>query len=261
MNDNESAQAQVALNVVDVTKRFGGFTALNGVSLTVREGELHAVIGPNGAGKTTLFDIVTGQLRPTSGTVEMGGRKLNHASVHERVKFGLARSFQVTSLFQELTAFENVRLAAQGKSVGHARQFWGNVSWNDDIVERTHEVIDEVGLHRVAGRRASELSHGQQRLVEVAMALAPHPKILLLDEPTSGVGVDDIPMMERLLSKLVGPYTILMIEHNMSVTMKTANRISVLMAGEIIAHGDPSDIRNDERVKRAYLGQGRAQSA
>lgn len=245
-----------ALHVVGVGKRFGKFTAIESIDLSVRPGSLHAVIGPNGAGKTTFFNLLTGQLTPSRGTIEVFGRPANGVPVHRRLELGLARCFQVTNLFPELTVLENVRLAAQGRHARQAFDFWNGLERKRSVIEQSHRALERVGLAPVAQRRAAELSHGQQRLLEVALCLAPDPKILLLDEPTSGMGIDDIPVMESLLRELTGDYTIVMIEHNMAMTMRVADRISVLVAGKVLIEGRPDEVRTDERVQRAYLGEG-----
>ena len=245
-----------ALQAVGVAKRFGAFTALSGVDLSVQCGQLHAIIGPNGAGKTTFFNVLTGQFAPSAGTVLLDGAPVHQVPVHRRVELGLARCFQVTSLFGELTVLENLRLAAQGRKPRQALNFLARVGAHGEPARRAEEVLERVGLTRVARRKAAELSHGQQRLLEVGMSLAPRPKILLLDEPTSGMGVDDTPVMERLLVELTGDYTIVMIEHNMAMTMRVANRIAVMLGGAILLDGTPESVRDDERVRRAYLGQG-----
>lgn len=244
-----------ALEVVGVTKRFGNFVALDGVDLAVAPGTLHAIIGPNGAGKTTLFNILTGQLRPTSGQVRVRGRPLNRAPIHRRVRLGIARSFQVTSIFQELSVLENVRLAAQGLASRAALAFWSPLTTESEAIDRAREVVERVGLERVSRRAAAALSHGQQRLLEVAMALAPDPEILLLDEPTSGMGANDLPVMEDLLTELTGAYTIVVVEHNMALIMRAASRVAVLLSGRIVVDAEPDVVRADPQVQRAYLGQ------
>lgn len=243
-----------AVELAGVTRRFGGFTALDEVNLTIAPGTLHAIIGPNGAGKTTLFNILTGRLRPTAGRVLVDGRPAHQSPEHRRVAMGVARSFQVTSLFQDLTVRENVRLAASGRRLRRALSMWRPVEHDHAGLVRAGEVLDQVGLGRVAERRAAELSHGQQRLLEVAMALAPRPRILLLDEPTSGMGVDDIPAMESLLARLAGTHTVVMIEHNMALTMCIADNITVLVSGRVLTSGPPERIQSDIEVRRAYLG-------
>ncbi len=247
---------RVALEAVGVAKRFGNFTALEQIDIAVQAGTLHAIIGPNGAGKTTFFNVLTGQLAPSEGTVLVDGQEVHRTPAHRRVGLGLARCFQVTSLFPELTVLENLRLAAQGAHAAQALNFLTALGRRRAPLERAREVLHQVGLQQVGHRQAAELSHGQQRLLEVGMSLAPRPKILLLDEPTSGMGIDDVPLMERLLHELTGEYTIIMIEHNMAMTMRVASRIAVLVAGRILLDGAPAEIRSDERVQRAYLGQG-----
>lgn len=251
-----SLQTVPALEAVGVVKRFGNFTALERIDLAVQPGTLHAIIGPNGAGKTTFFNVLTGQLPSSSGKVLVHGEPVHQLPVHRRVGLGLARCFQVTSLFPDLSALENARLAAQGRHAATAFNFWSAVEHNRIALDRAHEVLSRVGLGGAVNRKAAELSHGQQRLLEVAMAIAPEPRILLLDEPTSGMGIDDVPLMEQLLTELTGAYTIIMIEHNMAMTMRVADRVAVLVAGSILVDGRPEDVRVDERVQRAYLGQG-----
>ena len=239
------------LEVEDVARSFGELRALDGVNLAVRPRTIHAVIGPNGAGKTTLFNILTGRLRPTRGDVRYQGRRITDVPVHRRVKLGIGRSFQVTTLFQELPAEENVRLAAGGPRSGRALNFWGPAPAPPSSVA---EVLDRVGLAHAARVRAGELSHGQQRILEVAMALAARPQLLLLDEPTSGMGVEDVGRMEALLADLGRDHTLVFIEHNMNLTMRVADRITVLVGGRVLAEGEPGAIRGSRAVQEAYLG-------
>lgn len=244
-----------AIEVDGVRKRFGGFVALDGVSLLVEPGQLFAIIGPNGAGKTTLFNVLTGQLRPSSGEVRVHGEAVSAVPVYRRVNVGLGRSFQVTSLFRELPVFENVRLAAAGAQAGRSLNFWSRLGTRHAYVDRAHACLEQVGLGAMASRTASELSHGQQRLLEVAMALAPEPEVLLLDEPTSGMGADDIPAMETLLADLTRSYTVVVIEHNMAMTMRIADQIAVLVAGKVLIQAEPAAVRANTDVQRAYLGR------
>lgn len=243
------------VEVANLRKKFGDFSALDGVNLTVRSGSLHAIIGPNGAGKTTFFNILTGQLRPSSGDIRVHGRTLGQIPVHRRVNRGLGRSFQVTTLFRELSVLENVRLAVGGVHARRAYTFWSKVATSGADVDRAHECLERVGLAAMSTRLAGELSHGQQRLLELAMALAPRPEILLLDEPTSGMGADDIPAMETLLATLRGSYTVIVIEHNMAMTMRVADQVAVLVAGQVLIDAAPAVVRANAEVQRAYLGQ------
>lgn len=242
------------LQVENMSMRFGDLVALHEVDLAVRPNTVHAIIGPNGAGKTTLFNILTGRLRPTSGRARYRGREITGLPVHRRVRLGISRSFQITSVFQELTVRENVRLAAQGAHSSRSLDFWRHVARQRSSHERADAVLERVGLDPVAGVLAGELSHGRQRILEVAMALAPGPQLMLLDEPTSGMGVEDIDMMQSLLTDLGQDHTLVVIEHNMTLTMRVADRISVLVGGEVLTEGTPDDIRRSPAVQKAYLG-------
>lgn len=244
------ADTAPVLEVDDVARSFGDLRALNGVSLAVRPRTIHAIIGPNGAGKTTLFNILTGRLRPTRGTVRYLGRRITDVPAHRRVKLGISRSFQVTTLFQELPAEENVRLAAGGPRSRRALNFWGRVPHEPAV----GEILDRVGLAHAADVRAGELSHGQQRILEVAMALAAGPRLMLLDEPTSGMGVEDVGRMESLLTDLGRDHTLVFIEHNMNLTMRVADQITVLVGGQVLTDGEPREISGSAAVQEAYLG-------
>jgi branched-chain amino acid transport system ATP-binding protein len=257
----ESTPAQVEADTVvlsarGLTKSFGAFTAIDSVDLDVTSGTVHAVIGPNGAGKTTLFNVLTGQLRPTRGEVFFGGEPLEGLAPHQRAHLGMARSFQITSAYPELTVRENVRLAAQAvdRSVRRtvlrpALSFSGPVGVADEVMERT-------GLTRVADIAADNLSHGLSRRLEIAMALASRPKLLLLDEPLSGMGIDDIAGMEALLRSLAPEHTLLLVEHNMPVTLAVADRVTVLVGGKVLTEGTPRQVADHEQVREAYLGRG-----
>lgn len=234
---------------------YGGFRALDGVDLTVRRGSVHAVIGPNGAGKTTLFHCLTGELRPTSGKVLFDGHEITRDPAYKRVGIGMGRSFQITSLFQSLSARENLRLAAQGRDGNRALAFWHSAYKRRQHMQLADKILTRLELGPRADLPAGELSHGQQRVLEVGMALAAQPRMLLLDEPTSGMGVDDIPVMTRLINELGQEHTIMLIEHNMSIVMSISQTITVMHQGRILVEGTPETVRSDERVRTAYLGE------
>ncbi len=234
---------------------YGGFRALDGVNISVQRGVVHAVIGPNGAGKTTLFHCLTGELRPTAGKVLFDGQEVSRRPAHSRVSIGMGRSFQITSLFQSLSARENLRLAAQGREGSRALAFWCPTEKRGHHSELAEEILARLELGRRAELPAGELSHGQQRVLEVGMALAAQPRLLLLDEPTSGMGVDDIPVMTRLISELGRDHTIMLIEHNMSIVMSISEIVTVMHRGSVLVGGPPEEIRADDRVHTAYLGE------
>lgn len=242
------------LRAKGVVKRFGKFIAVQNVSLTVQPNTIHSVIGPNGAGKTTLFHTLTGTIPATDGSIEFDGVDVTKMADHQRVRQGIARSFQVTSLFPTLTVRENLRLAAQG-----VHRMRVSDSWFPPIGERAHhEVVDQVlqrmELTRWADAPAATLSHGQQRRLEVGMALAARPKAIFLDEPTSGMGVDDIEAMKSLIHGLRVDHTVVLIEHNMGIVMDISDTITVMQLGQVLVEGTPEVIRNDDRVRSAYLG-------
>jgi branched-chain amino acid transport system ATP-binding protein len=244
------------LEVESLSKSFGAFRALHEVNLEVSAGSLHAVIGPNGAGKTTLFNVLTGQLRPSSGRVIFAGRQVDRLPVHRRAHLGMARSFQITSAFRELTVRENVRLAAQAVDAGVSRSVVRAASSYNKPLEVADAVIERAGLIRHVGVEAGNLSHGLSRRLEIAMALASEPQMLLLDEPLSGMGIDDIAGMEQFLRSLVPEHTVLLVEHNMPVTLAIADRVSVLVAGSVLTEGTPREVASNEQVREAYLGKG-----
>jgi branched-chain amino acid transport system ATP-binding protein len=249
-------EASTLLRVEALSKSFGAFTALHDVDLDVSPGALHAVIGPNGAGKTTLFNVLTGQLRPSSGRVLFDGHQIDRLPVHRRAHLGMARSFQITSAFGELTVRENVRLAAQAVDTGVSRSVVRAASHYAQPLATADDVIERAGLTRHAGAVAGNLSHGLSRRLEIAMALASEPKMLLLDEPLSGMGVDDIAGMEEFLRSLVPRHTLLLVEHNMPVTLAIADRVSVLVAGTVLTEGSPREVASNAQVREAYLGKG-----
>jgi branched-chain amino acid transport system ATP-binding protein len=246
--------AEPLLRVQNLVRRFGGITATDDLSLEIAKGELHAIIGPNGAGKTTLITQLTGQLQPNSGTIHFGGRDITRLPAYRRSALGLARSFQITSLLKDFTAADNVALAAQAHD-GHSFYFWGNARKEKHLREAARMALARVGLERRADVMVSELSHGEQRELELAVALATRPQLLLLDEPMAGLGVSESARMVELLRELRREVTIILVEHDMEAVFALADRITVLVYGRVIACDVPAAIRVNEEVKRAYLGE------
>jgi branched-chain amino acid transport system ATP-binding protein len=245
--------AEPLLRVKDLVRRFGGITATDRVSLDVAEGELHAIIGPNGAGKTTLISQLTGHLTPHSGSIFLGGRDITHLAAWRRSALGLARSFQITSLLTDFTAADNVALAAQAHH-GHSFSFWRNARKESGLRRAAQAALERMGLDHRADVLVSRLSHGEQRELELAVALATRPQLLLLDEPMAGLGVTESARMVKLLQELRKEVTIVLVEHDMDAVFALADRISVLVYGRVIASDVPVAIRQNEEVKRAYLG-------
>jgi branched-chain amino acid transport system ATP-binding protein len=245
--------ADPLLRVENLTRRFGGLVATDNLSLEVVPGELHAIIGPNGAGKTTLISQLTGQLMPNSGAVHFAGQDITGLPPYRRSGLGLARSFQITSLLNDFTAADNVALAAQAHA-GHSFRFWANAQKEAALREAAHAALARVGLAKRADVPVSELSHGEQRELELAVALATKPQLLLLDEPMAGLGVTESARMVTLLKELRKEVTIVLVEHDMEAVFALADRITVLVYGRVIACGKPDEIRSNEEVKRAYLG-------
>ncbi len=245
--------AEPLLRVEKLVRRFGGIIATDHVSLDVASGELHAIIGPNGAGKTTLISQLIGQLVPHSGTIRLAGRDITRVPVYRRSALGLARSFQITSLLPDFTAIDNVALAAQARD-GHSFHFWRNARKLPHLRKAAQDALERVGLGHRAGVLVSRLSHGEQRELELAVALATRPQLLLLDEPMAGLGVTESARMVKLLQELRREVSIVLVEHDMDAVFALADRISVLVYGRVIASGTPSEIRANDEVKRAYLG-------
>jgi len=245
--------AESLLRVVNLTRRFGGLVATDNLSMEVAPGELHAIIGPNGAGKTTLIAQLTGQLPPDSGSIHFAGLDITGLPSHRRSGLGLARSFQITSLLRDFTAADNVALAAQAHA-GHSYRFWADARKEKPLREAARAALARVGLENRANVLVSELSHGEQRELELAVALATRPQLLLLDEPMAGLGVTESQRMVSLLKELRKELTIVLVEHDMEAVFALADRITVLVYGRLIASGKPDEIRNNEEVKRAYLG-------
>ena len=234
--------------------RFGGFVALRDVSLEVEERGIHALIGPNGAGKTTLFNCLTGTTLPSAGRIVFEGRDVTRLPPHRRARLGIARSFQVTNLFQNLSVFESLRLAAQAQSGVAAFDFLRPKERLTHAREVAERVLERLTLQAWRHVHAGELSHGQQRILEIGLALAGQPSTLLLDEPMAGMGVDDIETVKRLIVELGRDYTIVLIEHNMNVVLDVSRTISVMHQGSILAEGPPEVIRHNPEVRTAYLG-------
>jgi branched-chain amino acid transport system ATP-binding protein len=244
----------ILIEAIGVDKRYGKFAALSGVDLRVRANTVHSVIGPNGAGKTTLFHMLTGTRSVSGGRILFDGHDVTREPDHRRVRRGMARSFQVTSLFLSLQVRENLRLAAQGTTPAGAMNTWSPPDGARAHAETVARVLERVGLQPFADSLAGNLSHGQQRRLEVGMALAARPKAIFLDEPTSGMGIDDLDGMKRLIRSLRDEHTVVLIEHNMSIVMDISDTITVMQLGRVLAEGLPQEIRRDDRVRAAYLG-------
>ena len=244
----------VILTTEGVSKHFGRFVALKNITVAFQRNQLAAIIGPNGAGKSTYFNIISGTLAPSSGRLQYEGREISGQPQHQFARMGIAMSFQITNVFPQLTAFENVRVAVQAR---HARfEVWRPRSNFKEIGERAEALLETVGLVHCQGRPARELAHGEQRCLEVAMALACAPKLLLLDEPTAGMSPEETRAMMDLILCLAAERTVILVEHKMKLVMGLCQRIVVLHHGELLADGRPEDVRTNEEVKRVYLGQG-----
>jgi branched-chain amino acid transport system ATP-binding protein len=245
---------EVALSVHGLEKRFGGLKAVSGVSLDVRMGEIHAVIGPNGAGKSTLINLISGDLRPTSGTVAIGGTRVTRLGPERRALAGLGRCYQKTTIFPGATAFDNVRLAAQAHARRPVRMF-ADARRDEAVNEQARRALATVGLSERGETTAAFLSHGEQRQLEIAMAVATQPKILLLDEPLAGMGQGEAQRMVALIASLKRDCAVLLVEHDMDAVFALADRLTVLDNGRVIASGDPREVRAHPAVRTAYLGE------
>jgi branched-chain amino acid transport system ATP-binding protein len=246
--------ANALLQVEGLTKRFGGVVASDAISLALSPGELHAVIGPNGAGKTTFIGQLTGEIAPDSGHIRFGGRDITALPVYRRSRLGLARSFQIASLFADFTALDNVALAVQAH-VGHSFRFWRDARRDAALREPAGAALERAGLGGRAAMPVADLSHGERRQLEIAMALATEPCLLLLDEPMAGMGPEESARLVATLRHIKGGVTVLLIEHDMDAVFALADRISVLVYGRVIASGDAAAIRADAAVRDAYLGE------
>jgi len=245
------------LELSNVSKRFGGVVATDGVALDVRRGEVHALIGPNGAGKTTLIAQIAGDLSCDSGAIVFEGADVTRAPQHERVRSGLARSYQITSLFGRFSVLENLALAVQARS-GTSFSFWRPVARETALADEARSIAESIGL---AGREeagASALAHGEQRALEVGLALATRPKLVLLDEPLAGMGPEESQDMIALIERVRAQVAVLLVEHDMDAVFRLADRVSVLVSGRVIATGTPEAIRSHAEVRKAYLGESAA---
>jgi branched-chain amino acid transport system ATP-binding protein len=246
---------EIILETINLRKQFGALLAVDNVSIKVRKNSLHAIIGPNGAGKTTLFNLLSGNLEPTSGHVIFKGRDITHQPVHRTIHFGMGRSFQITNIFPNLTVFENIRLAAQALGRDNFK-FWQAASQFKRYEDRVREVIEKVGLQGRAETPARTLPHGDQRKLELGMILAPDPEVLLLDEPTAGMASEQVPELIALIQDIqkAGNKTVMLVEHNMNVVMSVSDAITVMHQGKVLAEGKPSEIAANKEVQTAYLG-------
>ncbi len=241
------------LSVRGLVKRYGGLVVTQGVDLDLRRGEVHALVGPNGAGKTTLLGQLTGDVRPDAGHIYFGGRDITALPVHRRARLGIGRSFQITSVFADLTVVENALLAVQAHA-GQSFRFWQRALDDARNLAGALALLVQVGLADQAGRVAGSMSHGEHRQLEIAIALAGQPQVLLLDEPMAGMGIEDSAALTRMLLAMKGSVSMLLVEHDMNAVFALADRISVLVYGRCIATGTPDEIRADVEVRRAYLG-------
>lgn len=246
--------ANALLSISGLYKAFGGVAATNQVTLDFNEGEVHAIIGPNGAGKTTLVSQLTGVLMPDAGQITFKGKDITRMPAYRRPHLGMARSFQITSIIHDMTVLENVVLAVQAKA-GHSYRFWRNASRDQNLTEPAMEALKRVGLQNQAMQVAGPLSHGEHRQLEMAMVLVTDPVLVLLDEPTAGMGQEDSTRMIATLQALKGSRTIILVEHDMEAVFALADKITVLVEGRVIATGEPEAIRSDKAVRQAYLGE------
>jgi branched-chain amino acid transport system ATP-binding protein len=241
------------LEVEGISQRFGNFQALNNINVAFPQGKLTAIIGPNGAGKSTFFNVVSGAFAPTSGRVRFNGEDITGLAQHEYARIGIAKSFQITNVFKHLSAHENVRVAAQMR-VSRFALLKSRDSLNE-LIDHADDLLARVGLTTARDKPAAELAHGQQRALEVAMALACEPKLLLMDEPTAGMSPEETTVMMDLITSLASERTVILVEHKMKLVMGICERLIVLHHGELLAEGSPDEIRGNSEVKRVYLGQ------
>ncbi len=245
--------SEYILETSALTKEFAGFVAVSDVNLRVRRGHIHALIGPNGAGKTTCFNLLSKFLQPSGGTIHYNGRDITAMQPADIARLGLVRSFQISAVFPHLTALENVRVALQ-RQHGRSFDFWRSKAVLRQYDQRALELLNDVGLSEFANVPAVEMPYGRKRALEIATTLALDPELMLLDEPTAGMGHEDIDRISALIKRISERYTILMVEHNLSVVANLSNIITVLTRGRVLAEGSYAELSKDERVKEAYLG-------
>ncbi len=244
---------RTVLQSENLSRRFGGLLAVNDVSVNIREGEIHSIIGPNGAGKSTLFNLLAGRIPPSSGRVIFEGREINGLPQHRVARLGIARSYQITTIFRNLSVMDNLLVAAQSPQ---AFNFWRPaLSFKDDLA-RARQTLATIGLEKKAGQLAAYLSHGEQRYLDIAIALQTNPKILLLDEPTAGMSPVETEQTVLLIRELAKKVTVVLVEHKMDMIMKISDYITVLNFGQVLATGSPEEIQANPEVQRAYLGGG-----
>ena len=242
------------LELRNVSKRFGGVVATDEVTLELKPGEVHALIGPNGAGKTTLIGQISGSLGSDGGAILFESQDITNATQHDRVRAGLARSYQITSMFKRFTVLDNLALAVQARS-GSSFSFWRPVSAEAPLFDEARTIASEIGLAGREAAVAAALAHGEQRALEVGLALATRPRLVLLDEPMAGMGPEESENMIALLERIRARITVLLVEHDMDAVFRLADRVSVLVSGRVIASGAPAAIRAHPEVRKAYLGE------
>src|SRR5882724_4033170 len=242
----------ILLRTEQLTRAFGSLVAVNRVDVTVRRGELRSIIGPNGAGKTTLFRLVSGEMAPSSGRVWFKGADITGLPQHRVSRLGIAKSYQITNIFPHLSVLENVRVAVQGYA--RSFNFWARADGLSDCRERALAILESVGLARKAGHPAAHLSHGEKRHLEIGIALASDPALLLLDEPTAGMSPEETDETMRLIRELAAGRTVVLVEHKMKLVMRISDRITVLHQGQVLAEGSPEESRGNEAVRQTYLG-------
>jgi len=241
------------LSTEKLAKKFGSLVVAEHVDINIKEGSLTAIIGPNGAGKTTLFNLITGVLEPDGGRVIFNNRDITQLAPYERVKLGVSRAYQVVNIYKELTVFENMAIAVQAKTP-HGRELFSNAESLRDVNTRSREILERIGLIGKKDILSAHLSHGDMKVLDIGLALASDPKLLLLDEPTSGLSPTETSEMTKIIKELSDTLTIVLIEHDMDIVMSMAESITVLQQGAVIATGTPEEIRQNDRVQKAYLG-------